>query len=359
MYKPDTPYNELPLLPPAVEMESKEVLKKSISATAKLAELKGMGNQIPNQSVLLSGLGLQEAKLSSEIENIVTTNDEIFKALSEIEGHYDSATKEVLRYRDALWKGFHLMKERKLLTTNLFIELAATIKQQENFSVRQLPGTKIMNSRRETIYTPPEGEDVIRSKLLNLEKFIHNEDGLDALVKMAVVHYQFEAIHPFYDGNGRTGRIINILFLVLNDLLDLPVLYLSRYIIQNKNQYYTLLRSVTEESNWKEWIMFMLDAVEQTAGSAIQKIHRLKDLLAETQREIQEKAPRIYSKDLVEALFIQPYCRIQFLEQAGLGHRQTVANYLKKLDEIGVVHGVKTGREVYYINKRMVEWIVD
>jgi len=356
-YAKDKPYNDLPLLPPALELETKPVLKKSIAACAKLAELKGIAEQLPNPSILLRSFVLQEAKLSSEIENIVTTNDDLFRAASEIVGSYDPATKEVLRYEVAVWTGYERIRKQPLLTTNLFTDLAAIINGQPNLTVRKTTGTKIENSRKEVVYTPPEGEQIIREKLTNLEQFIHDKDDLEPLIKMAVVHYQFEAIHPFIDGNGRTGRIVNILYLLQQGLVDLPMLYLSRYIIENKNEYYRLLRGVTEHLEWEPWILYMLDGVEATADSAIHKIRRLITLLNETQQEVREKLPKIYSKDLVEVLFKLPYCRISFLEEAGIAKREAASKYLKKLAEIGLLQSVKAGREHYYVNARMVEWL--
>jgi prophage maintenance system killer protein len=251
MFDRDAPFNELPPLPPAAEVETAAVLKKAIAASRALAELKGMAERMPNQAMLIDSLVLQEARASSEIENILTTNDELFKAASDESLPASAEAKEVLRYRQALNHGFREIKERSL-ATGLFIEIAQLIKQTD-FSVRRTPGTRIANARGETIYTPPEGEAVIRDKLRDLENFMHAEDGLDVLVKMALVHYQFEAIHPFPDGNGRAGRILNILYLVDRGLLNLPVLYLSRHIIDHKPAYYEGLRRVTEEGAWSDW----------------------------------------------------------------------------------------------------------
>lgn len=262
----ERPYNDLPMLPPpGVELETKSVLKKSIAANRELAELKGAGDVIPNQDILISSIVLQEARLSSEIENIFTTNDEMYRAASpDLFAAADPHTKEVIRYREALWHGFQRLRERPL-TTNLFIELMQLIKQTDD-GIRRVPGTKIGNSRTgETIYTPPDGEGRLRDLLGNLETFLHADDGLDPLVKLAAAHYQFEAIHPFTDGNGRTGRIVNILYLVEQGLLELPVLYLSHYIIKNKSAYYDGLRRVTEEGAWEEWILYVLNAIETTA----------------------------------------------------------------------------------------------
>lgn len=241
----EKPYNDLPLLPPKAEIETMAILKKAISASRALAELKGLGETIPNQAILVNSIILQEAKASSEIENIITTNDALFRAFSAKTSRIDPATKEVLRYREALWQGFTSLKDRPFLTTNLFIRIVQTIRANKA-DIRDTPGTKIANTTTgEVVFTPPEGEEIIRDKLKNLEDYIHSENEIDPLIKLALIHYQFEAIHPFTDGNGRTGRILNILYLTQNNLLELPVLYLSKYIIEQKSDYYRLLRSVT------------------------------------------------------------------------------------------------------------------
>jgi Fic family protein len=352
-FNPNQPYNDLPPLPPAIEVETPAVLKKAIAASRVLAELKGLAQLIPNQGILIDGLVLQEARLSSEIENIVTTNDELYKAAADEHGSGSPETKEVLRYRHALRYGFEQIKSRPL-TTNLFIEIARIIKQMD-FDIRRVPGTRIANGKGETVYTPPEGEAVIRDKLAALEQFIHAEDGLDPLVKLALVHYQFEAIHPFPDGNGRTGRILNILFLVEKGLLGLPVLYLSRYIIDHKAAYYEGLRRVTEEGSWEDWVLYMLAAVEETSARTQDRINRILALMESVGETVKSKAPGIYSKDLIEVVFQHPYCKIQFLERAGLGTRQTCSKYLRELERLGILHGQKVGREVYFINRGLFE----
>lgn len=353
MFDRNAPFNDLPPLPPAGEVETPAVLKKTIAASRALAELKGMAERMPNQAMLIDSLVLQEARASSEIENIVTTNDELFKAASDETLPASAEAKEVLRYRQALNHGFRQIRERPLVT-NLFIEIARLIKQTE-FGVRRTPGTRIANSLGETIYTPPEGEGVIRDKLSGLERFIHADDGLDVLIKMALVHYQFEAIHPFPDGNGRTGRILNILFLVDRGLLNLPILYLSRYIIEHKTAYYEGLRRVTEEGAWGHWVLYMLDAVEQTSLRTRQQITDILALMENVRERVQREAPSVYSKDLVEQIFRQPYCKIQFLERAGMGTRQTCSKYLRELERLGVLRGQKVGRDVYFINQVLFE----
>lgn len=354
-FNPQHPYNDLPELPLAIDLESKAVLKQAIAANRALAELKGAGELVPNQAILIQSIGLQEAKLSSEIENIVTTNDELYRAFASPGGNADLHTKEVLRYNEALWYGFSGIRyQNRPLTTNLFEELFQIIKQS-SAGVRKTPGTKLANDRGEVIYTPPEGEAVLRDKLANLEEFIYAEDGIDPLVKLAVIHYQFEAIHPFTDGNGRTGRILNILYLIERNLLDIPVLYLSRYIIENKSDYYTGLRRITEKGEWETWILYMLRAVEETARETRQRILSIRDLMFADIEKVRAELPKIYSKDLLELLYHQPYCKIRFLEDAGIAQRQTASIYLQELEKIGMLKAVKIGREVYYINDRFLK----
>jgi Fic family protein len=350
----DRPYNDLPPLPPKVELESRAILKKAIAANRELAQLKGAGDVIPNQGVLISSIVLQEAKVSSEIENIFTTNDEMYRAASlDPASVSDPHTKEVLRYREALWHGFTVLQSRPL-TTNLFVEIMQIIKQTGD-EVRRVPGTRIGNSRtRETIYTPPDGEDRLRGLLGNLEAFLHAEDDIDPLVKLAVAHYQFEAIHPFTDGNGRTGRIVNILYLVEQGLLDLPVLYLSQYIIHNKAAYYTGLRRVTEESAWEDWILHVLEGIEVTARQTRERIVRIRNLMVETQTIARARAPKAASKDVIELIFEQPYCRGKFLEERGIASRHTATAYLQSLEEANLLRKQKFGREVYFINDRLL-----
>ncbi len=353
-FDPQKPYNALPLLPPEVEVETKVVLKKAISAHRSLAELKGLGLTIPNQALLVDSLILQEAKASSEIENIITTNDALYKAFSARTSQIDAATKEVLRYREALWEGYHQLKQKPLMTTNLFIKIVQIVKQNQA-GIRNTPGTSIINENTgEVIYTPPEGEDIIREKLKNLEEFIHAEDDMDPLVKLALIHYQFEAIHPFTDGNGRTGRIINILFLVFKGLLDLPVLYLSKAIIERKREYYRLLREVTEKGQWEPWILFMLEAIKETAEFTRKRIIAIRDLMEETMEEARKKLPRrVYSKELMELLFRQPYCKIAFLVEAGIASRNIAAGYLKELVKIDILKPYRVGNETLYLNWKL------
>ena len=353
-FDPQKPYNDLPLLPPKQDIETRNILRKTITAGRALAELKGLGETIPNQSMLVNSVVLQEAKASSEIENVITTDDALFRAFTAKTSRVDPSTKEVLRYREALWEGYNELKKRPILATNLFVKLVQRIKENRA-GIRRTPGTTISNAATgEIIYTPPEGEAVIRDKLKNLEDYIHGEDDIDPLIKLALIHYQFETIHPFSDGNGRTGRIINILYLVFQGLLDLPVLYLSKFVIDRKNEYYRLLRQVTEKREWEPWILYMLDAVEETAAFTRKRILDIRDLMAETMEVAKETLPgRVYSKELIELLFCQPYTKGQFLVDAGIAKRQTAAEYLKELEKIGVLKAQKIGRETLYLNGKL------
>lgn len=354
-YNPEVPYNSLPLLPPTAEVESMAILKKTITASRALSELKGAITNLPNPTLFIDTINLQEARASSAIENIITTQDELFKAsIAELKSN-NPATKEVIHYKDALWYGVEQIENRPVLTTNLFIAIMRIIKEN-NSGIRNVPGTQLKNPvNNQVIYTPPEGDEVISEKLKNLEDFIHAQDDLDPLVKMAIIHYQFEAIHPFFDGNGRTGRIILLLYLKLTGLLDLPALYLSNYIIEHKNEYYTNLRNVTENENWEDWILYMLDMVEETALKGRQQIAEIEKLMNEMGTEIQEKLPKIYSKDLLEVLFKLPYTKRNQLESAGLGNLKTVGNYLKELEANGFLTSEQVGKEKLYLNFRLLE----
>lgn len=354
-FQPQEPYNELPLLPPIEELETKDILKASIQAHRALALLEGSLLHLPNPSILLDSIGLQEAKVSSEIENIITTHDELFQ-YAVAERTAEKGTKEVLHYKEALWQGYEEVKSKGVLTTNLFVKLVQIIKENQS-GVRNTPGTKIINDQTgDVIYTPPTGEDVIREKLKNLEEFLNlDDDALDPLVKMAVAHYQFEAIHPFNDGNGRTGRIINILYLVQQGLLSQPVLYLSRYILEHRTNYYQLLREVTEQDDWQRWILFMIRAVEETSQLTLKKIDDIKIAMATMAEAMKKELPNIYSKDLVEVLFQRPYSKRQFLEQAGIVKVKTAGTYLAALEEKGFLKSVELGKEKLYLNKMFME----
>jgi Fic family protein len=350
-WRPDQPFNEIPLLPPSVQLEPPIILKQCIEARSALAGLKEAAQNLPNQAVLIQTLPLLEAQASSEIENIITTNDELFKH-PEITARMDPATKEALQYRKALLEGFGTLSERPL-TTGTAEKICSIIKDKP-MTVRRVPGTQLMNDRTvEVIYTPPVGEDHLRALLANWEKFLHEHVEIDPLVRMAVMHYQFEAIHPFTDGNGRTGRVLNSLFLIEQKLLNLPILYLSHYIIRHRNDYYRLLRGVTRDQAWEPWILYILKGVQETAVWTTGKIHAINKLLQSTTKYCRSNLPKkTYSKELVELLFEKPYCRIQDLVDADLAKRQTASEYLKELAAIGVLEEIAEGREKLYLNTK-------
>ncbi|MGB5334057.1 MAG: Fic family protein [Woeseiaceae bacterium] len=354
-FDPAVPYDALPELPPpAASIETTEILKRCINARVALAELKQAAELIPNSAVLVNALPLLEARASSEIENIVTTTDKLFEFADIAEDRADAPTKEALRYRTALYEGTKMV-QRGMLTTDMAIQICSTIKGIE-LDIRAESGTTLKNRRSgEVIYTPPVGQQLLIQKLDNWAKFMHEESSFDPLVRMAVQHYQFEAIHPFSDGNGRTGRILNILFLVQHGLLDSPILYLSRYIIQHKAAYYRLLLNVTRDQDWAAWILFMLDGVEETCTWTTDKIKSIRELMQHTGEFVQSSLPKIYSWELVELLFKQPYCRIGNLVDAGIAKRQTASVYLKQLCELGVLREIKSGRENLFVHPKYIE----
>lgn len=352
-FRPERPYNDLPLLPPTLDIETKPILKACIEARAALAELLVSGQLIPNQAVLINSIPLLEAQASSEIENIVTTTDRLFRFVNEDGNYADAATKEALRYRTALREGFRLLEQRPL-STSIAVQVCRTIKGLD-LDIRATPGTALVNEATgAVIYTPPDGQDLLRDKLANWERYIHEAEDIDPIIRLAVMHYQFEAIHPFTDGNGRTGRVLNLLFLVDKGLLEIPILYLSRYIIRNKSLYYQRLLAVTTNSEWENWILFMLEAVKETAQWSTLKIRAIRDLLNETTARIRQELPKIYSRELAEIIFVNPYCRIGDLVDAGIAKRQTASTYLKALVKIGVLREIKSGRENLFINPAML-----
>jgi Fic family protein len=355
-FDPAKPYNRLPPLPPTQETETKSVLRRCVSAGRALATLRQAAKLIPNQDVLINTIPLREAKDSSAIENIVTTNDKLFRFAMDPE-KADDATKETLRYRSALFEGYQHI-QRRPLTTNVAISICRAIKNVE-LDVRSTPGTALRNQGTgQIIYTPPEGEGVLREKLTNWEKYLHETEEVDPLIRMAVAHYQFEAIHPFSDGNGRTGRIVNILFLIEQGLLDLPILYLSRYIGEKRSDYYRLLLEVTTKAAWEPWILYMLQAVEETSSWTVDKIAAIKFLMEEAVRHVSTAMPALYSRELIEIIFTQPYCRIGNLVDAGLGNRNTAAKYLRELAAGGILESRKEGREQLYINSRFLSLLM-
>ena len=347
----------IPLLPLSTELETKSVLKKLTKSHRALAELKGVTGIIPNQSILINSLSLQEAKDSSAIENIITTHDDLYKS-DALAGEFSSLeAKEVRSYAVALRNGYEKVKQAGLLTNNHILEIQLTL-GTSSAGFRKLPGTELKNERTgEVVYRPPQDESQIKSLMNNLEKFINDDtvSDLDPLVKMAVIHHQFESIHPFYDGNGRTGRIINILYLVKYGLLDMPVLYLSRYINQKKNEYYRLLQSVRTHQTWEEWVLFMLEGVEITSRQTIRLIQEIRDLMQHHKRKMREELPKIYSQDLLNNLFRHPYTKIEFVMQELQKHRNTATRYLEELVRIGLLSKHKIVKENFYLNTALFE----
>lgn len=348
------PYNNLPLLPPKVDIETKEILRKTISATRALAQLNGTLLNLPNLTLFLDTIYLQEAKASSEVENIITTNDELYKSWVADRKVENSATKEVLSYKEALWLGLEQLKKKPFITTNLCISIVQCIKQN-SASIRVAHGTTLANTQGEVIYTPPSGETVIREKLANFEKFINEDESIDPLIKMALMHYQFEAIHPFSDGNGRTGRILLLLYLKLSGLLNTPAIYLSEYIIKHKVDYYKRLRGVTENNEWESYILYMLDMIEETSTKGLERLNKITSAMEKTTDEIKKKLPKIYSKHLVEILFRLPYTKRQHLIDENIGNPKTAGNYLIALEENGFLKSVKVGKEKLYLNQQLLE----
>lgn len=347
---------KLEALPPNHNVESRKVLKSLPKAHAALAELKGIAMSIPNQVILINTLGLQEAKDSSAIENIITTHDELFKSELNLNIAKNTAAKEVQNYFAAMKRGFTLVYEKEMLTSNMIIEIQQII-EANRAGFRKLPGTALKNTMTgQTVYTPPQDFDTIERLMSNLERFI-NDPGLsdyDPIVKMAIIHFQFESIHPFYDGNGRTGRIINILYLILEKLIDVPILYLSSFIIRNKPTYYELLQKTRQTNDWEEWILFMIKGVEQTSKETIRLILGIKQLMQQTKVRLRENY-KFYSQDLLNNLFKHPYTRIEFIVSELEVSRITAANYLNLLAKDGLLEKRKIGTSNYYINMPLFE----
>jgi len=348
---PTKPHNNLPPLPPRADIETRAILKKCLKASVALAELRIEGKRIPNQDVLINTIPLIEGRDSSAIENIVTTTDELFEHANLDEEFDDPAKKEASRYPTALKYGHEAIVNKPLVTATS-VEICRIIKGTD-LDIRQTTGTTLRNDRTgEIIYTPPEGEQLLRDMLTNWEKFLHSDADIDPLVLMAIGHYQFEAIHPFIDGNGRTGRIVNILYLIEQELLELPVLYLSRYILKHREKYYKLLNAVTYQNDWEPWILFMLDAIEVTAIWTTEKIRAMDELMTYTADHIREQKPKIYSRELIDLIFIQPYCRISTVIEAGIAKRNAASRYLRELIEIGVLEEHRPGREKVFVHPK-------
>ncbi|MFC5284050.1 Fic family protein [Pedobacter alpinus] len=347
-------------LPLVEELETIKVLKALPSAHAALAELKGIASTIPNQIILINTLGLQEAKDSSAIENIITTHDDLYKSELNLDPFNSSKAKEVQNYVSALKKGFELIQKNGMLTNKTIIKIQETL-EENNAGFRKLPGTSLKNAiTGDTIYTPPQDYQDIVQLMSNLEKFINDNElyDCDPLIKMAIIHFQFESIHPFYDGNGRTGRIINILYLILKDLQNLPILYLSNYIIKHKADYYRLLQKVRIENNWEEWLLFMIKGVEVTAKETIELILNIKELMLEFKHKLRDNY-KFYSQDLLNNLFAHPYTKIEFLVNDLGVSRLTAGNYLNKLAEDRILKKNKLGTGNYYINEELFKLLTN
>lgn len=358
-YQRNMPFNDLPSLPPAgIDLETPTLLKKLAVAARNLGELNGLCETLPDPKLFINTIVLQESKNSSAIENIVTTQDELYKATLEEDNGQNHSAKEVLGYRDALYVGLERMNARKgLILTNTMIEIVQTIKQNKA-GIRTTPGTALKNAiNGEVVYTPPAGEEVIREKLAALENFINDQDvlSIDPLIKLALIHYQFEAIHPFVDGNGRTGRIISTLYMVQQELLTRPVLCVSSYIVRHKTEYYPLLRGITETGNWQDWIMYMLTAIAETSKETIIKIRKILSLKDELEKESKAVLGSSYNHALLQEMFALPYLKIDTLEKKKIAHRQTVSSWLNKLSGANILRPEKMGRSTYFINYRLME----
>lgn len=351
----------IPTLPLKQDVETKEVLRQVAKAHRRIAELKGAVLSIPNKTILINTLSLQEAKDSSAVESIITTHDELYKAELSLQSSISPAAKEVQSYSDALIHGFDLVTKHGLLTCNDMIDIYRRIKHNEA-GFRNTPGTSLINDRTgESVYQPPQNYDEIVKHMSNLEKFINDNSlsDLDPLIKMCIIHHQFESIHPFSDGNGRTGRIINILYLVLQDLLDLPVLYLSRYIIKNKGEYYRLLQAVRDNDEWEQWILFLLKGLEETSQETVELILAMKDLMLDYKKKIRSQYPKIYSQDLLNNLFKHPYTKIDFVCSELNITRPTATSYLNKLVNAGFLTKMKLGRDNFYLNIKLFDLLIN
>jgi len=352
---------KIPHLPLPLDLETKAIMKKTAAARSALAEMKGAALSIPNESILISTLSLQEAKDSSAIENIITTHDELFQSDFMTRNFKTLASKEVHNYAEALRWGFRTVKQQGFLSNNHIIEIQTAI-EGNRAGFRKVPGTELINEQTgQVVYTPPQTHDEVVAYMSNLEQFINMNElsDWDPLVKMAVIHHQFESIHPFYDGNGRTGRIINILYLVKEGLLNLPILYLSRYINQNKGDYYHLLQKVRTENAWEEWTLFILEGVEQTSLQTIKLIDGIKAIMQKHKHKLRRDLPKIYSQDLLNNLFRHPYTKIDFVMEDLAVSRPTATRYLDELTAINIVHKHKLGKDNYYVNHELFDLLAN
>lgn len=337
-----------------VDLKTKKILEQLTLSSRALAELKGYANTIPNMHILINAITINEAKDSSAIENIVTTHDDIYKVLTE-SGYKEENAKEVVDYRNAIWTGFEQIKADGYINTNTIVKIQGTI-EHNRAGIRKLPGTELKNSiTGQTIYIPPQNEKEIRDYLKNLEDFINNNDDIDPLIKVCLIHYQFESIHPFYDGNGRTGRILNILYLVLNHLIDSPILYLSKYINKTKQEYYKLFTDVRENNNFEDWILYILKGIEITSKETIELVQKIQNEMNNYKEEFRNKLPKIYSKELLESLFYEVYTKISYIENTCNVTRLTATSYLNQLEGIGLLESEKIGREKIYKNVRLIK----
>lgn len=356
----------IPHLPLPFDIETKAVMKQLISANRKLAELRGVAQTIPNENILISTLTLQEAKDSSLVENIVTTQDDLYKEESGLQQTVTNASaKEVLDYRAAILRGFDLVRSKKILTCNIICQIQQEL-EHNRAGFRALPGTMLKRGDGEVVYTPPQTGDEVRQLMDNLENFINNDTltDIDPLVKVAIVHHQFESIHPFYDGNGRTGRIINILLLVIYDLLDLPILYLSRYITHNKGSYYQLIQAIRDKSDdnaneWEQWVLFILKGIEETADNTISLIKQISNLMNQYKKVLRPLFVKQYKNELLNNLFNHPYTKIEFVERDMMVSRQTASKYLDMITQTGLLQKIKMGKENYYINTKLVDLFIN
>lgn len=354
---------QIPALPLDFDFETKNILRQLSKSNRRLAELKGVALTIPNENILLSSLVLQEALDSSAVENIVTTSDELYRAELDIKGEIsNAAAKEVLNYRQAMQVGFEMVRKKKLLTLNVVKQIQKEL-EHNNAGFRTVSGTKLKTSKGDVVYTPPQTGEEVAKYMSNLEMYINTQElqDIDPLIKMAIIHHQFESIHPFYDGNGRTGRIISILYLVMNDLLDLPILYLSRYITHNKSEYYRLIQEIRDTAPdnfnvWEEWIVFMLKGVEETAIETIRLVKSIFALMAKYKSILKPLFGKQYKHELINNLFFHPYTKIEFMERDMAVQRKTAAKYLDTIvQETGLLQKQKLGRSNYYINTELIE----
>lgn len=356
----------IPTLPLPYDLETKPILRQANLANKKLAELKGVALTIPNEDILLNTLILQEAKDSSEVENIVTTHDDLYRADLDLkQALINAPTKEVLNYRRAMQTGFTLIRNSKLLTNNIIKQIQSEL-EMNSAGFRTVPGTTLKNNRGEVVYTPPQDGNEIMRLMDNLERFINDKDmsDIDPLIKTAIIHHQFESIHPFYDGNGRTGRIITVLYLVINDLIDLPILYLSRYITHNKAEYYRLLQEVrnndgNNKQEWEDWILFILKGIEETSAETIRLVKGISALMMEYKKKLRPLFGKQYKHELLNNLFSHPYTKIEFIERDMIVQRQTTSKYLDMIVDTGLLSKIKLGRSNYYMNIKLIDLFIN